>query len=74
MMMGKVAGCYWGETDLCDSGRSGRVFWSFYAGFMCFTFGVFLVFLFNDQARHIITGTTAIEELQKIAYSQVKST
>ena len=67
----KVGGCYWSYGELCEAGRDWRVFWGFYAGFMCFTFGVFLGFLLKDQARHIITGTTAIEDLQKIAYSQV---
>ena len=69
----KTGKCYSGELEMCDSGRNLRIFLSFYAGFMCFVFGVFLGFLLNDQARHIITGTTAIEDLQKVPHSQVPS-
>lgn len=72
LLLTKVVIC-WAqiEEELCDSGQDLRIFASFYAFFMCFIFGVFLGFLLHDQVMHAITGTTAIENLQRYNHSSV---
>ena len=59
------------EEELCETGRDVRIFAGFYAFFMCLSFGCFLGFLLYDQTMHAVTGTTGIENLQKVGFSNV---